>query len=186
MLLLFIVVIFFILFLVFTEPITIRLTQRDEPLIDIDFLLLKLTLYPSRNKKKKKKKSFLEGLIDRFSHAYASKLAFEYILGHSSLTVHEINITSDSDEPSSLVVKNQNLSTVISIILAYISLKSASLTNDDDIFVLPRDSSFNPPKLDVSLSSKLYRLIISYFVFLFTLTKQKIKRGKRLVGKQNE
>ncbi len=168
--------------LVVIETVTVRFIYRDELIIRIDFLLVQLILYPSRNRKRqRKRKNLLTEIRRGFSKASATKKALEYLFSRSHVTVRELDIRRKDDDPARLALASQRAYTVITIIIAYLSLKTEALVASNPPQIL--SESENEPRLtlDVSLASTLLRIISSFVIFISNAYRYKRKRGRKIV-----
>lgn len=173
-----------VLILTFFETVTVRFTHARESVISIDFLLFKLILYPSRKKKDKKKKSRpLTKFRARFERARVIRDTVAYVLSHSDVIIHELNIKEHDDDPAKRVFKSSVESSLLATLLAYLSLEIQSLKIEDDIFELPHKIDLLPaPVIDVTFKGPLYNAITAYLIYSRKMKKAR-KHAYATVGK---
>jgi hypothetical protein len=147
--------------------------------------MFQFLLYPSRKHQGAKKRR--SGLIQRFKnkivYAGAMKKAFDFFLGHSLITVHEINLPINASDPAKFALLSQNASTLILMLLTYLSLKTETLNSEDYSFVT---NELNTTTFDITLKTGLYTIIISALLFYIERKKIKRKQRQRFVGNKNE
>ena len=179
------IIILSIFLLLIAETVTVRLTHNGETVIKFDFILFQFLLYPSRKhtKPKKRRSGLLQSFKKKLANAGAMKKAFDFFLGHSLITVHEINLPINTSDPAKFALLSQNASTLILMLLTYLSLKTETLNSEDYSFVT---NELNTTTLDVTLKTGLYTIIISALLFYIERKKIKRKQRQRFVGNKNE
>lgn len=183
------IIILAIFLLIIAETVIVRVTYTDEVIINIDFLLSQIILYPSRNRRKSRRQhtTLLKKFKKRIIVAGATKRAVDFFLKNSILTVHEINIPIDTTDPAKFVLLSQNASTLILMILTYLSLKSETLTSEDNTFISNNTNTlYDIPALDVTLKTGLYTVIVSALLFYVESKKIRRKQRQRFVRNKNE
>ena len=178
------------LLLILAESVSVRFTYKNELKIDIDYLLFNLILYPTRNRspaKRKLKKGFVERLKSSFRRAFATRRALEFLFKHSRLTVHEINIPLSDTEPSRFILNSQNILSVISMLMAYLSLKSETLTTEDNILIsTEQDRLKNLPTLELTVKTTLLTTLLSFIIFGIENRKKRGKQREKNGRNKNE
>lgn len=174
-----------ILFLIFSEPVSIRLTRSYDTAIDINFFFTGIVLYPERNKRKKKsKKNLADRLRKKGLIFLASGKSVAFLLNNSSITVRHWCLTQKTDNPATAILVKEGYDAIISAALLYFLKKY-----DNIVFDVPSDeNSTSPltPSIDITALTNLFFVFCSFFVFVFEILIKKIKRGVRLVRNKNE
>lgn len=178
-----------IIILIIAESVSIRFIYVNELIIDFNFSLFKLTLYPSRNKRQRRKKraGLKETIKNNFIRAASAKKSLEYLLKHSNVNIHELDFHTDYIDPANFILRVQNISTVILILITYLSLKTESIISEDTFFASSsEDNSDVKMHLDVTLKSTLFNIISAYFIFVLENKRRKGKQVRKIVRNQNE
>ena len=113
------------------------------------------------------------------------KKSLDYLLKHSDVKIEKIDLKLAGTGPASLVLQEKNISTLIFIIIAYLSFKSGNLITSDTHFISYGESD-SKTYIDVSLTSTFFHILIAIFIFSRENAKKKRKRVKRVVREQNE
>ncbi len=169
--------------------VDVRFTYHGELIIRIDLLLITVILYPARNKKAKRKKNigFLERLNNGFIKANATKAALDFLLKKSTLTVNSINIPLETDDPARFAIYSQHGTTLILMLMSYLSLKSEAFSSEDDVFFTSSVNSVSSlPAFDVTLKTSLYVLFSTFTVYKLKSKKRKRRQDNRFVRNKNE
>ena len=165
------------------QSVTVRITYANEPIIDIDFTLFALVLYPARTKNQSKhNKSKYHRIKNNFIKAAAVKRGLEFLFKRSHITVHDINVPERSSDPAKIAVRSQSISSIILIFLTYLSLKSESLTSEDKSFVyLRKEGDHHRTYIDLSLSSTLCNVVITFLIIFLEVRKLKRRQVRKFV-----
>lgn len=188
-LLLALILILIIVFIVI-QTVTVRITYTREAIINIDFTLFSLILYPSRKKEKinaKREHSYKNKITNNFIKAAAIKKGLEYLFRRAQITVHDINIPTQSNDPAKFAVRSQNISSVILIILTYLSIKTDAIISEDNSFVYLKNSELEErPLIDLTVISTFFNTMLAFLITFFEIKKRKRRRVQKIVGNQNE
>ena len=164
-----------IVILVVIDTVTIRLIYENELIIQIDFLLFLLTLYPSRNKKRRKIKRFLD-IKKSYYIANATRKALEYLFARSTVVVRDVNLAKYTNDPAKLALATQHSLNLASFAVTLLSTKTKNVILSDSSFYDDKRTAFN-----LSLSTTLFYLLSSLVIYLFTAYGHKRKRGRKNV-----
>lgn len=187
--LLFLLLLILITVLIIIESVTIRLVYTKELVIEFDFLIFTLIFFPASKKspKRKKRTGFSKRIKRKFIKAAAFKKAIEYLLRFSELKIEEIDVQLNNNDPAEFVLRANNLSSVIFVIITYLSLKTESIITEDSLFVSRyNEGQDSKTHLDVTLKSRLFHIIPALFIFLTEIKQKKGKQVRKIVRKQNE
>lgn len=177
-----------IIILILLAKITVRLRLCEDAVIDFDFLFFGLSLFPMR---KKSGEGGRRGRISkRFSStvrkAAATRRALEYLFTHSKVTVHDIKIHIEEDEPSKFVLKSNGILFLISLFLTYLYIKTETLTGEEQILITNDSEPINGAALiDVSFKTSVIHALTTLAIFKINEIKRKKKRKKHFVGNEN-
>ena len=150
----------FIFFLYFTEIITFNIIYEDELIVDIDFLILGVRLYPTRAKKRKKTKSRKNR--DKKPHSIILRIIAR-IIPSSEVTIDYLYVNvQNSDYVKSFIGKGLSIWAVNSFI-KIIEEKAKKLTVGN-IFIDTFDNNNKKPILYANVSIPLY--IFSHYIFV--------------------
>ena len=176
-------VLILIVILIISNSVTVRFVHKGEFVIQIDFFLFELLLYPSRKTgKRRKSKGFLSNIRDSFSRATATKKAVDHLLSHSRVTVREFDFIKKTENPSDLALSTQRRYNLISAAVAYLTLKAEAITADNTPYIIEGEAkNAAPVKIDVSIVSTLFNIISSFVIFKINVYKYKRKRGRSIV-----
>ncbi len=165
------------------QNVRVRFFLSDEAVIDFDFLLVRLIIYPTRRRKRKKRKirDFGKNLIKNIKRASRFKRALDYLLEKSRLTIHRLNIPLKAENPARYALAAQNISSLINITLTYLYLKLDTLRTEDDIFFSETAPSRDVVRFDATLDTSLSVIIISFFRYLVNLS-----GVRKIVRNENE
>ena len=165
------------------QNVRVRLFFSDEAIIDVDFLLFRLILYPTRRRKKKRRKirDYGKSIIKNIKRASRFKRTLDYLLENSSLTVHRLNIPIKAEDPARYALASQNISSLINIALTYLYLKLDTLKTEDDIFFSEAERREGEVKFDATLNTSLSVIITSLFRYLVNFG-----RVRKIVRNENE
>lgn len=172
------IIILLILLILAVQTLSFRFTYIGEAVIDIDFLLFEFILYPSRKRTyrkrgKQKQNKYKSNFLKKFKSA---KKAADYILSHSQIVVNKLSFTTKAKNPADFVLKSQNISSLVLIMLTYFYIHADSLIqNDGDITVSAANASA-PPMTDITLKTKLITPIFAFFRFTAENVYQEIRR----------
>lgn len=166
----------------------VRFVYTDSPRVSIDFLFFTLLFYTDRERTRthgvKRKAGFFERIKSGIRKTKARGAALDFLLRNSRVTVHSINIPIKEKEPSELVIKSANLSSLILIIFTYLSLKAEKMALEDDDFLL---TSYSMPKdeptLDFTLRTTVYIILSALVIYLLKIRERSVKKNVR---NQNE
>ena len=171
-----------IILLVGGASVYVRFVYTGELVVYIDFLLFTLTFSPSEKQKNKQKNRRLGKSIKRtVLRAYAIKRAFDFLLNHSDITVHEINFPINSSEPSDFAVTSGGVSAFTLLFLAYLSSKTQKTSIEDNYFTSQATKENIKPTFDLSLRTTLFIVLLSFFIYLLK-TKRIKERSKQKNG----
>ena len=173
-----------LLLFIIVQTVSVRITYTHEVIIDIDFTLFALVLYPSRNKKqtKRNKSGYQNRIRNNFIKAHAIKRGLEFLFRRSRVTVHDINVPERSLDPAKIAVRSQNKSSLVLIFLTYLSLKSDSLVAEDDSFVyLEKSDAEKRPLIDLTLISSFFNTVIALSIILLEIKKRKRRQVRKIV-----
>lgn len=187
--LLFLLLLILITVLIIIESVSIRFVYSKELVIEFDLLIFRLILFPSSKKgqKGKKRTDVSKRIKSNFIKAASFKKAIEYLLRFSKLKIEKIDLKLSNSDPAEFVLRAKNLSTVIYVLITYLSLKTESIITEDTFFVSPYDEGHDTEThLDVTLKSRLFHIIPALFIFFTETKRKKGKQGKKIVRKQNE
>ncbi len=162
-----ILILFTIILVTLLQNVRVRFFIGEDTVIDFDFLLFKLILYPKHNRKRKKRnKSFGKSLVKGIRKAAAFKRALDYLLMRSTLTVERVDISLSSESPARAALLTQNISTLFNIVLTYLHIKLGTLNTEDGIFL--RDDGDSEPRLFIgaTLDTSLSVILLSYLKYL--------------------
>jgi len=158
-----------LLILILFSGLTVRFKLYGEATVEIEFILFKFILYPSRQSTKKNlrpKKAFITRLKRSFTRARAAKAALEYLFSHSALILHDIKFPIKEDEPSKFVLKSESILLFISLILTYLYVKTETLTSEESALITDSGTSvFDSASVDLSLKTSLFRAVIAAIVY---------------------
>lgn len=169
---------FSITILIVASTVYLKFTYTDTLSVKIDFLLFTLLLYQKDGEPKKSKAKSYSGFKQGIKKSTARRRTLYYLLKNSSLTVHSINIPQKNADPSTAVMLGANVSSVILILFTYLSLKTQSISLEDNYFLTPYDERFKEPILDFTLKTSL--LVFIFASILYNLELYKLKRNERL------
>ena len=176
--------------LIIAETVKVKITYQDELIINIDYLLFTLTLYPNRsivNGRKGRTKSFVERLKIGFRRSRAARRALEFLFSHSRIILHEINIPLEDRSPSRFVLTSQNILALISMLMAYLSLKSETLVSDDNVLISTEKELIKKlPTVDLTLKTRLWVTAFSIIIFGYESARKRGGRRSRNVRNKNE
>ncbi len=181
-------ILFLILFFIFIQNLYIRITVNEEVLIDIELFPVRLLLYPARKRKKRKHRlrHLMKHLRTVAVNAISVKRAVEFLLKYSSVKIHTLGYSSDSFDPAAYAVRQQNINSLISVIVTYLAVKSATLLDDGATPLQPLPNSEDAPLyFDATVRSTLFSVFLTLFVYLKERISRR-KRGRKIVGHENE
>ena len=174
-----------ILFLIFSEPVSIRLTRSYDTVIDINFFFTGVILYPERNKpKKKSKKRLLKRLKNKILLFLASGKSLAFLLNNSSVSLREFNIGTKTPDPSKSILIKKGADALLSALLLFFRNKYGNILIETS--TADEEKIYPPPSIDIYALTNLFFVFCSFFVFIFEIISKKIKRGIKLVGNKNE
>lgn len=172
--------------LIILMSVSVRFIYFDRPTLRFDFLFFNITLLPSsRERIKNEKNNIFKSSKNRLARAVSLKKSLDYLLKHSDVKIEKIDLKLAGTNPASFVLQEKNISTLIFIIIAYLSFKSGNLITEDTHFISYGESD-SKTYIDVSLTSTFFHILIAIFIFSRENAKKKRKRVKRVVREQNE
>ena len=160
-------ILFAIITITLLQNVRVHFFLSKDAIIDFDFLLFRLILYPNRKKARRKMdKSFGKSLIKSVKRAAAFKRALDYLLMRSALTVKRVDVSFDMQNPAKAALLTGNISSLFNIALTYLHIKLGTLNAEDGIFL--RDDGDSQPRLfiDATLDTSLSVIMISYLKYL--------------------
>ena len=164
-----------ILILFAFQEISIRITYLDEFIIDFSFMFFSWIFYPTRKKRKKEKTKFK----NNFKKFVSAKKALAFLFPRADIYIHEINLETNSQNPANEAIYSQNISSFLSFVLTYISIKAKNIVSEDNIFVSTSITpDYESPTIDISLETTFLSALLALFVFSFETIR---KRGKKVV-----
>lgn len=167
--------------------VSIRFIYDEELIIHIDLLFLSVILYPARNKKPKKKNTvgFIERLKIGFRRAEATKSAIDFLLKKSTVSVNSINVPLNTEDPSKLAVYSQHGTTLILMLMSYLSLKAEAFTSENDAFFTSDTNALsNVPAFDITIRTALHVLFST--LIIYNIKKRKRRQENWIVRNKNE
>lgn len=181
------ILIILIITLLLLAKMTVRLRLCEDAVIDFDFLFFGLSLYPTRNVAEKRgQKRISKRFSCTFRKAKATRRALEYLFKHSVVTVHDIKIHLDDDEPSKFILKSNGILFFISLLLTYLYIKTETLTGEERILITnDGEQTKNVQTIDVSFKTSVIHSLITLMIFKVNELKRKKKRKKYFVGNEN-
>ena len=171
-----------IIFLIFTEIITVNLRISDKAEIDVNFMIFAISFKkpPKNNNTAKKSKRKVKLPIGAYL-----KLLFS-VLRTSEIILRRASVDVSSSDPF-IGVLNQGLySTILGAAISYAEANSKKFTFDNIKYT---DTEHNNIKLDAGIVIPMRELIVSFVPFLYELLSAYTKnmRGRLKNGrKQNE
>ena len=185
--LLFFLLIITISILIILMSVSVRFVYIDKPILRFDFLFFNLTLFPSYRKKNKRKKKInaIKSTKRRFTQAFSLKKSLDYLLKRSDVKIEKIDLILTNTDPAGFILREKNISTVIFILLAYLSLKSGNFITEGTCFTAYEDSKAKA-SIDITLTSTLFHILVAILIFSHKNAKKKRKRVKKIVREQNE
>ena len=173
--------------LIILMSVSVRFIYFDRPTLRFDFLFFNITLLPSSREriKNEKNNNIFKSTKNRLARAVSLKKSLDYLLKHSDLKIEKIDLKLAGTVPASFVLQEKNISTLIFIIIAYLSFKSGNLITEDTHFISYGESD-SKTYIDVSLTSTFFHILIAIFIFSRENAKKKRKRVKKIVREQNE
>ena len=160
------------------------ISYRDELIIEFDYLLIKLIIYPERNKEEISNRSEdkpLTRLKKKLIRIYSTRKALETLLRHAEITIYEIDLLQKSAAPENRAIRAQNALSVIYAIITYLDVKAQSLIAKDTNFIAFEDEEQAKTTIDISLKFNLYRFILALIIYLYEMKKRNKKRRKNNV-----
>lgn len=169
--------------IVIIETVSVRVIYHKEFIIQVNFFIFELILYPSRNRKPRQKRGNRSSRIRRSAASVAAtRRALEYLFSRSRVTVTKLDLAGKKDdEPARLAIASQRSRTIITLILAYIALKSESLVTENPTMVINDTEGEAPLTIDVSLESTLPRVISSFVIYILNARRYRRKRRRKIV-----
>lgn len=173
-------------FLLFLQIISLRLIYLDEFIIDIDFLFIRVILYPERNRKTRRIANV--GLIEKTKRKLLKYNmivnVLRYGIAYSRITINEINLientNKNTERPSKAVLNAQSKKNLIYVILAYFLQET-----DIGAKPLPRISFFTANNTElISTLDVTFKLTLYNFLRVFAKYRMeniKRKRGFKIV-----
>ncbi len=173
--------------LIISMSVSVRFIYFDQPTLRFDFLLFNIMLLPSSRKriKKGKKNNISKSTKSRLARATSLKKSLDYLLKRSNVKIEKIDLKLADTNPASFVLQEKNISTLIFILIAYLSFKSGNLITEDTHFI-SYGESISKTHIDITLTSTFFHILIAIFIFSHENAKKKRKRVKRIVREQNE
>ena len=173
--------------LIILMSVSVRFIYFDEPIIIFDFLLFSFLLFPSSNKriKKEDQTNIQKTAKNKLAKASSLKKSLDYLLKRSAVKIKRIDLKLANTEPANFVLQEKNISTLIFILITYLSLKTGNLITEDTHFISYGENDAKT-HIDITLTSTLFHILIAIFIFSKENAKKKRKRAKRIVRKQNE
>lgn len=174
--------------LILLAKITVRLRLCEDTVIDFDFFFFGLSIFPMRKNsgERRKKRRISKRFSGTVRKAAATRRALEYLFTHSKVTVHDLKIHIEEDEPSKFVLKSNGILFLISLFLTYLYIKTETLTGEERILITndsERESS--AALIDVSFKTSVIHALVSLAMFKINELKRKKKRKKYFVGNEN-
>ena len=145
----------FALLLIISSPFSIKIHSTSPTTIIISFYFFDLTLSEFNQKEKKKGKRKAYTLSKKIKSLTASKVAFDYLLSHSTVILS--NKTANSYKTNISLTK----AVLFYIFKSYITSKSASFVNLCNIDI----SGYNKAEA-IQIDTYFYNILSSLFVFL--------------------
>ncbi len=165
----------------------LRITYTDSLNIRIDFLFFSLLFYNGKRKKQGRKRDLFERLKISIKKTRASLSALEFILKNSRVTVHSLNIPVKDGEPSELVTRRANISSLILVIFTYLSLKAEKMTvEEDNVFSISDLPKAEEPTLDFALKTTVYIILSALIIYLLKINSKAERSKKKNVRNENE
>ena len=156
---------------------TVRFVYRSEPIIIIDFLFFQIILFPARHRKKSKKRA--AGKIKQaIKNISATKKAFDFLFRHSVITVHDLDVHTQEDDPAKITIYKGYINARICALFAYLRIKSLNLKNYAQLFTPPRQNTVDSPTIDITLFTSLHVIAFSLIIFFKDIR----KRERKIVG----
>ena len=175
-----------ILILIIAASVEVRITYADSLRVSFDFLFFSLVFYDDKKKRRKKNRDIFERLKIGVKRTRASISALEFILKNSSVTVHSVNIPLREREPSELVTARGNISSLILVIFAYLSLKAERISLEDDNFFSNSDYQSLLPTLDLTMKTTVYIILSAVIIYFLKINSKTERSVKNNVGNENE
>ncbi len=172
--LLYFLILFLIITLLILQKISIRITYFKKTIIQLDILFFTLYFYPAQGKKRKKL-TFKDKLM--ITNLIRATLSF--LLSHSDVHIKTINFDVHLKDPINAAFYSGGISTIVSFLITYISLKANSLATDDDAFIQhPQYLTYSNPAIDITLETSFSYIISASIIFLYLII---TKRGGKIV-----
>ena len=173
----------FLVFFFFTEIVSFKLVYDNELIIDIDFLILGLRLYPQRSKKGEKNKK--RKRKDEHEKKRFSILSFIVnIIPFSEVTLNNLFFKIKNQDISDYYIKKGIGLGVVGAFFTLLELEAKKFTAKN-IFIESSDNNNNKFVFDIELSLPLSVLAKQTLLFIKSnnIMKRKIKTN---VGSKNE
>jgi hypothetical protein len=168
-----------VLILTVSQLLTVRFTYESEFIIDIDFFIFRLLLYPSRNNKKEEKtKRKKQKLKDKYRNFIATKRGIEYLAQNSGITIHKVTVNYINDNPAKFAIGSQNRYSIYLTFLAYLFVKTGKLSLAEGLYSQKSDKSDSSKlSFDATVETTFLTALTAVLIFLREKKYRKRKAG---------